>query len=94
MITTPVPTSVVAPTFASPSRVTYDYRTINPKDSPRYYENSPSGGKLLYTNPTFPGGYVASPPATAVYNPVATTTTAPFSYTTVASPQVYTQPVA
>ena len=45
-------TAVLAPTYASPSRVEYSGR--NAQDSPRYYENVPSGGKLLYTNPTFP----------------------------------------
>lgn len=95
MISTPVTTAVVAPSFASPSRVTYANRTINPQDSPRYYENNPSGGKVLYTNPSFPNGYLASPPATAVYNG-ATTTTAPFTttmaptYAQVVAPQVYT----
>lgn len=69
MITAPVSTTVVAPTFGSPSRVTYANRTINPQDSPRYYENNPSGGKVLYTNPTFPNGYVASPHTATVYNP-------------------------
>ena len=86
----------MAPSFASPSRVSYATRTINPQESPRYYENNPSGGKILYTNPSFPNGYIASPPATAVYN-TATTTTAPFTaayaptYTQVATPQVYAQ---
>ena len=98
MISTPVTTAVVAPSFASPSRVTYANRTINPQDSPRYYENNPSGGKLLYTNPSFANGYVVSPPTTAAYN-TGITTTSPFTqtyaqtYAPVASPHVYTQPM-
>ena len=74
MITAPVSTTVVAPTvvaptFGSPSRVTSANRIIDPQSSPRYYENNPSGGKVLYINPTFPNGYVASPHTATVYNP-------------------------
>ncbi len=47
-------TAVLAPSYGSPSRIEYTGR--GPQDSPRYYENIPSGGKVLYTNPNFPGG--------------------------------------
>jgi hypothetical protein len=46
-------TPVLAPTYSSPSRV-IGVSTRNPQDSPRYYDNTPSGGQLLYSNPEFP----------------------------------------
>lgn len=46
-------TPVLAPTYASPSRVGVSARS--PQDSPRYYDNTPSGGTILYSNPSFPG---------------------------------------
>lgn len=63
-------TAVLAPTYSSPTKV--NYGMSNPQDSPRYYDNTPSGGQLLYSNPQFSntGGVAYAP--TATYAPTTT----------------------
>lgn len=49
---TTITTPVLAPTYSSPSRMNITNRSA--QDSPRYYDNTPSGGHLIYSNPEFP----------------------------------------